>query len=246
MAVEQRPDASATVARRTRRRTRPLLVTGISLILVGVSLLGWLGWEFWGTNWLSHRTQARVIATLHHDWANGTTDTSVSIPGSDVPVQALAVVRIPRFGPDYAVPVLQGTSAAVLAAGFGHYPSTARPGQVGNFALAGHRVTHGEPLRNMPDLQVGDRVLVETRRRVFTYILDTGGEALVVPFTATWVLDPVPTNPDGGVEPPSRVAGQRLITLTTCSELFHTDNRLVAFGHLVSSRPSSRSDQPSG
>jgi sortase A len=33
---------------------------------------------------------------------------------------------------------------------------------------------------------------------------------------------------------PRQQAGQRLITLTTCSELFHTDNRMIAFGHLVS------------
>jgi sortase A len=50
------------------------------------------------------------------------------------------------------------------------------------------------------------------------------------------VVDRLPTNPDGGVEPAQR-PGQRLITLTTCSELFHTDNRMIAFGHLVSSRP---------
>jgi sortase A len=32
---------------------------------------------------------------------------------------------------------------------------------------------------------------------------------------------------------PAQRPGQRLITLTTCSELFHTDNRMIAFGHLV-------------
>ena len=36
---------------------------------------------------------------------------------------------------------------------------------------------------------------------------------------------------------PEQKAGQRLITLTTCSELFHTDNRLVAFGVLVDREP---------
>jgi sortase A len=36
---------------------------------------------------------------------------------------------------------------------------------------------------------------------------------------------------------PAQRPGQRLITLTTCSELFHTDNRMIAFGHLVGSRP---------
>jgi sortase A len=46
------------------------------------------------------------------------------------------------------------------------------------------------------------------------------------------VLDPLPHNPSGGVEP-AQTAGQQLITLTTCSELFHTDNRMIAFGHLA-------------
>jgi sortase A len=31
--------------------------------------------------------------------------------------------------------------------------------------------------------------------------------------------------------------GQKLITLTTCAELFHTDNRMIAFGHLVDTAP---------
>ena len=61
-----------------------------------------------------------------------------------------------------------------------------------------------------------------------------------MPFTASWVLDARPRNPDaGGVEPPDGVGG-RLLTLITCAELFHTDQRLVAFGHLVSSTPSTR------
>ena len=38
----------------------------------------------------------------------------------------------------------------------------------------------------------------------------------------------------GGVEPAQK-PGQKLITLTTCAELFHTDNRMIAFGHLVAS-----------
>jgi sortase A len=85
----------------------------------------------------------------------------------------------------------------------------------------------------MPDLRPGDRVLVETRRAVYTYVLDTDPNELVVPFTAGWVVQPFPVNPDRGVGP-DPADGRRLITLTTCSELFHTDNRMVAFGHLAS------------
>jgi sortase A len=216
-------------------RSRVGLVVGLGLVAAGIALLGWLGWEFWGTNWVAHRTHARVIATLHRDWADGRTVTRV--PVGDGSVRALAIVHIPRFGDGYAVPILQGTSGSVLAAGLGHFPGSAAPGGVGNFAIAGHRVTHGEPLRDMPELQAGDQIIVETKRRVYTYVLDTGGGDLVVPFTATWVVDPLPTNPDGGLQPPDRSPRQHLLTLTTCSELFHTDNRLVAFGRLVSTRP---------
>jgi sortase A len=88
----------------------------------------------------------------------------------------------------------------------------------------------------MPDLRPGDKVIVETADATYTYVLDTDPNDLVIPFTGIWVLDPVPHNPEpGGVEPAQR-KGQRLITLTTCSELFHTDNRMIAFGHLVSTK----------
>jgi sortase A len=43
----------------------------------------------------------------------------------------------------------------------------------------------------------------------------------------------VPTNPVRGGVQPSQEPGERLITLTTCAELFHTDERMIAFGHLV-------------
>jgi sortase A len=197
----------------------------------------WLCWEYWGTTWVAHRTQATVMSSIEDSWRRGKDSAVVSQGHHGRPVAAQAIVRIPRFGPDFAVPVLEGTSDGVLAAGLGHYAGSAPPGGLGNYALAGHRVTHGQPLRDMPELRPGDRVVVETRQSVFTYVLDTAGDALVVPFTAGWVLDPAPRNPDGGVEPPSGPADRRLITLTTCSELFHTDNRYVAFGHLESTRP---------
>ena len=150
--------------------------------------------------------------------------------------KASALIRIPKFGKKYVVPVLEGVSPDVLAKGYGHFTKSADPGEVGNYALAAHRVTHGEPLRRMPELRPGDEVVVETVDTTFTYRLDTDPRKLVIPFTGTWVLDPLPKNPDGGPQPAQR-QGQRLITLTTCSEIFHTDNRMIAFGHLVSATP---------
>jgi sortase A len=203
---------------------------GLLLVAAGAVLLSYVGWELYGTNVVAHRHRDQVLEQLHRAWAQGRTTVHTS-RGT-----AREVIRIPRFGKRYAVPVLEGTSDTVLATGFGHYDGTAGAGQVGNFAVAAHRVTHGEPLRDMPDLRRGDLVLVDTAAATYTYRLLTGGDDLVVPFTATWVLDPLPANPDGGTEPPQR-PGQRLITLTTCSELFHTDDRTVAFGVLVATSP---------
>jgi sortase A len=86
----------------------------------------------------------------------------------------------------------------------------------------------------MPDLRPGDKVLVETVAATYTYVLDTNPNNLVIPFTGVWVLDSLPHNPKVGGPEPAQVQGQRLITLTTCSEIFHTDNRMIAFGHLAS------------
>ena len=209
---------------------RVALWGGVVLILVGLSMLGYVAWEFWGTNWVSHRHQKEAVHQLRDAWKQGESGASTHFG------RASAIIEIPRFGKDYEVPVFEGTSDSVLAAGFGHFTGTAGPGHVGNYALAAHRVTHGEPLRHMPDLRVGDRVRVLTRTATYVYRLTSRGDGLVVPFTDTWVTTPLPKNPDGGVQPDQR-KGQRLITLTTCSELFHTDDRMVAFGVLESRTP---------
>jgi sortase A len=212
------------------RARRVLTWTGIGMILAGLAVLGWVAWEYFGTTWVSHRHRDQAISRLEQAWHGGHASVHTSWGKAD------AIIRIPRFGASYAVPVLEGTSTTVLATGYGHFTGTAGPGQVGNYALAAHRITHGEPLRRMPDLRTGDEVIVQTRTQTYTYRLTSAGSALVVPMTATWVTTPLPRNPTGGIEPAQR-PGQRLITLTTCSELFHTDNRMVAFGVLVSSAP---------
>jgi sortase A len=205
----------------------------MAMLLAGLVLLGYVGWQFWGTNWTSHRQQREVTQHLQQEWKRPPVDRKKLQPQFVPKGKASALVRIPAFGRKYVVPVLEGTSTDVLAKGFGHFTGTAHPGQVGNYALAGHRVTHGEPLRRMPELRPGDKVIIETVSDTYTYRLDTDPNNLIVPFTGTWVLGTDPKNPQrGGVEPAQR-AGQRLITLTTCSELFHTDNRMIAFGHLV-------------
>jgi sortase A len=221
---------------RPRRRRGVAFWLGLALILAGLAVLGYVAWQFFGTNVVAHRKQQQIVERTEQIW-QGEAGAKGRAEGIDLD-GASALLRIPRFGKDYVMPVQEGVSDDVLAEGFGHFESSVRPGRVGNYAVAAHRVTHGEPLRDMPKLRPGDTVVVQTRNADYTYELDTNPNDLVVTFEDIWVIDPLPKNPDGGVQPSQR-PGQKLLTLTTCAELFHTDNRMIAFGHLVSTKPRS-------
>ncbi|TGB08440.1 class E sortase, partial [Streptomyces sp. MZ04] len=147
--------------------------------------------------------------------------------------QAYAVLRIPRIG--IRVPVAEGVSKrGVLNKGYvGHYSRTAQPGQAGNFALAGHRNTHGEPFRRIDRLRGGDELVVETRDAVYTYVVDK-----VLPQTSardSGVIAPVPRSavkPGHGYSSPGYY-----ITLTTCTPEYTSKYRLIVWGKLRSMRP---------
>ncbi len=110
----------------------------------------------------------------------------------------------------------------------GHYPGTGMPADpTGNFALAAHRNTHGEPFREIGRLAPGDRIVVETANASYTY--EVAGRIPETPPTDVSVLRPVP----GGS--PFTASG-RYITLTTCTPEFSTRGRLIVFGKLVGER----------
>ncbi|HET9647367.1 MAG TPA: class E sortase [Microlunatus sp.] len=229
--------------RTTSRRRRPSVMGAVGLLLVlsGLGCLGWVAYQYVGTNVVSRQAFRQETSELRDRWATDppapvpSVQSSASASGTDrdasaaVPGNAIALLRVPKFGDGYEVPILEGTDLSILSRGVGHYTATALPGQVGNFAIAGHRVTHGQPFARLLELGRGDRVIIETRSAVYVYVLDTAPRDLTVDESATWVLDPVPGEP--GTAPV-----RALITLTTCQDLFHSPDRAVAFGHLESTR----------
>jgi sortase A len=200
-----------------RRRRRIATVLGVTLILAGLGVIGYFAWEYFGTNIVSKHRQAEIKKETKLKWVKG------------VDGDAIAMLRVKRFGADYEVPIVKGFDKGALARGVGWDSKNAKPGEIGNFAIAGHRVTHGEPFSKFPKLKKGDLVVVETRRNVFTYRLRNSGTSITVTFETPWPLWRVPS-PDGRGKRPT----ERLITMLTCSELFHTNNRSVVIGELVS------------
>lgn len=216
--------------RRTRRRPSPLTLLGIGLLVAGLACLGWVGFQYIGTNVVSEQAFETETEQLRTRWQEQErTDPKGKTQASVVPGDAIALLRIPAFGDDYEIPILNGTDPPVLSKGVGHYSSTAAPGQIGNFAIAGHRVTHGQPFAKLLQLKAGDEVIVETREAVYTYLLDDSPRERTVDDSETWVLDPVPGQPDAK-------PAEALITLTTCQDLFRSPDRSIGFGHLQDTR----------
>ncbi|HSN12418.1 MAG TPA: sortase, partial [Propionibacteriaceae bacterium] len=143
-----------------RRRPGILMVTGLLLLATGLGTLGWIGYEYFGTNGPSQDAARTEVSQLEQEWnastapdssapstsASPSATSSATATASSGPMytqaqldKAMAILTIPRFGPDYKVPIIVGTSDYALARGVGWYQTTQQPGQIGNFAIAGHR-----------------------------------------------------------------------------------------------------------
>ena len=211
-----------------KRQVSVLTIVGIVLLSTGLACLGWVGYQYFGTNVTSAQTFETEREQLRTTWTEEKkSDPTAKKKISDIPGEAIALLRIPDFGADYEIPILNGTDLSILSKGVGHYSSTAAPGEIGNFALAGHRVTHGQPFARLLELDRGDQIIVETRGAIYTYVLDDSPKQLTVQDTDTWVIDPVPGEPDAKPT-------DALITLTTCQDLFRSPDRSIGFGRLES------------
>ena len=199
---------------------------GQAFVSAGAVVLLFLVYEVYVTNYESRIAQAAVRKDLVTVWKSAPGDPLLALPGQGAPTPpngaGIAIVYIPRLGSDYSWAVVEGTSDADIAKGPGHYTGTALPGQVGNFAIAGHRVGKGEPFLNLDQLRPGDPVIVQTDTRWFVYVV-TGTE-IVLPDDGA-VIAPVPDEP--GTTPTRRV-----MTMTTCHPKFTAAKRLAVHAEL--------------
>ena len=240
--MNHRRDTAAPKHERHRRRSRgrgvvDLVLTGVGelLITVGLVIALFLAWQLWWTS-IAAKSKADEVATTFttgqvvSPHVEGTRHTEDPPPFTPVGYgETIGMLIVPAW---YGVtnnnmPILEGTGADVLdQAAAGHYTTTQQVGEVGNFAIAGHRRTNGNSFRRIDLLESGDEIIVSTADTWYVYTVT--GHEIVTP-DAVDVLDPVPHQPGA-------VVTERTLTMTTCHSTtmgeWGNDHRWITYATL--------------
>lgn len=225
----------------TRREfiDRAIGISGELLVTAGLFVLLFLGWHVWFNDIVQGAAQNRASAELSNTWttpvgaptefdrAFGTSDGAivevkppvVASPGN---AQSFATILVPRFGARYERTVAESVDVETVlnnhVTGVGRYPGTALLGEVGNFAIAGHRTTYGAPFGEVDQLRVGDRIYLETEKGWYVYRFRN--LEYVYPNEVS-VLNPVPQLL---IE-----AKDRILTMTSCHPKLSAAERIITY-----------------
>jgi sortase A len=113
---------------------------------------------------------------------------SLSNLPTPMPVIEQAIrIQIPTIRVD--APVVQGDGWEQLKKGVAQHIGTPNPGQSGNIVLSGHNDIYGEVFRYLDRLNPGDKVILFTNQRQYTYVIT--GMQMVEP-TAVEVMASTP------------------------------------------------------
>jgi sortase A len=209
---------------------RFLRIAGELLVTCGVIVFGFLAYMYWGTALRASHAQQTYTGQLTRQWSDANPLSALASLRTISPGTPFALLRIPQFGHTWQLAVVQGTGAPQLLLAPGHVPGTALPGQVGNFAVAAHRVTAGNPFWSLPSLHKGSIIDVETITATYEY--EVTSKPAWVPADDRDALAAVPFHP-------GEQARHRLITLVTCDPPWTGTSRVIVTGVLVRTLPRS-------
>jgi sortase A len=144
----------------TRRGGRAIAALERCLWLAAIGFLGTALWMKGDSIFYQFRADRELDAAIRSLGATDAAPQAGSAPAVRVqlaPGTPLARLSVPRLAVE--IVVAEGTDDRVLQRALGHVPTSARPGEAGNVALAGHRDTH---FRFLEQLVVGDEMVLES------------------------------------------------------------------------------------
>lgn len=179
---------------------RWLRPAGIALGVIGIPLLGGTcaavlnTWSYQARQERAFSAVERRVAAATYGRGSPALLASSRPTAPEVDPLVLGRIEIPRIG--VSAIVREGDDDETLAVAVGHVPGTARPGEKGNMALAGHRDSFFRALRR---IDLDDVIRIQDARRGWEYRVDS---IEIVQAEETRVLDRT---------------GEAVLTLVTCS-----------------------------
>ncbi|HIW64152.1 MAG TPA: class E sortase [Candidatus Stackebrandtia excrementipullorum] len=213
-AIRRHRDQEAPGGRKTVRAFAEIFVT------LGAVVLLFSAYMIWGTTAEINAAQGEKEAELVEEWDGEEDPTLDPLPGD-----AIARIYIPQIRPEPWI-IVEGTDLADIETAPGHFTDSVMPGEIGNFAMAGHNVP--AIFRHIDVLQAGDEIVIETKTNF--YIYEITEHAIVQP-TDVGVVAPVPNQP--GVEPGE---DDRWLTMVTCHPWWDNYERYIVWALLLDTR----------
>ena len=185
-------------------------IIGVLLILIGVGIIGTVAYK----KIVTSQKQNELLEAFESQLAEGdneNTEEEVNLDSING-YTPIAIMEIPSI--KLKQPVVEGITEDVIKYFLGKFPESTMPGEVGNFAFAGHRVSDfTDAFINLYKVKPGDKVIVTTKSGKYTYEVD---ESFIVEPEQVEVLD---------------TADYEKITLITCT--IGSKRRVIVTGRLI-------------
>ena len=184
-------------------------IIGLILIVVGLSIIASIVYKKIETNNKQKELQNILEQVINDEPKELSKEEEEKLINGYKPI---ALMEIPSI--NLSQGLVEGISDDVLQYYLGHFEGSAMPGEKGNFAVAGHRVSdYSEAFVNLYKAEIGDKILVKANKKEYVYEIT---ESFIVAPDRVDVLDDT---------------DDATITLVTCT--VGAKERVIVKGKLV-------------
>lgn len=139
---------------------------GLVLIIVGVGLIASVIYNKFETNKKQNELKAVLKDVIKDESDNNQNDDKKAV--DNLGYTPIGLIEIPSI--KLSQGLVEGVTDDILQYYIGHFENSAKPGQKGNFSVAGHRISnYSEAFVNLYKLKSGDLVSVKSKGKEFIY-----------------------------------------------------------------------------
>ena len=170
-------------------------IIGLILIVVGISIIVSIVYKKIDTSKKQKELQNILEEVINEEPKEISTEEEEKLINGYKPI---ALMEIPSISLSQGI--VEGISDDILQYYLGHFEGSAKPGEKGNFSVAGHRVSdYSEAFVNLYKIEIGDEILIKANKKEYVYevtdnfivspdnveVLDNTDEATITLVTCT-------------------------------------------------------------